>query len=200
MWNVDVVSQSAFCSTNVHETPQLPQQLQMKPWVDQFTCYQVRMHSFLLDFSVELLFPVAFLWGLFFLWHRGIQLLPPPLTAQESGRRNLNCAFFHVDCNRISWSVISMKKMHLSILMSCMLYYLTSEIGANGEYKMLSIGAPGWLSWFSVQLLISAQVMISGAWDQAPCQAPHWAQGSFRFCLLLSFWLSPHSHSARYQL
>ena len=28
-------------------------------------------------------------------------------------------------------------------------------------------GAPGWLSWLSIQLLVSAQVMISG-----PCRAP----------------------------
>ena len=29
-------------------------------------------------------------------------------------------------------------------------------------------GAPGWFSWLSIQLLISAQVMIPGLWDQAP--------------------------------
>ena len=31
-----------------------------------------------------------------------------------------------------------------------------------------NLGAPGWLSRLSVLLLISAQVMISGSWDQAP--------------------------------
>ena len=32
-------------------------------------------------------------------------------------------------------------------------------------------GTPGWLSQLSVRLLISAQVMIPGSWDQAPRQA-----------------------------
>ena len=32
-------------------------------------------------------------------------------------------------------------------------------------------GVPSWLSWLSVWLLISAQVIISGLWDWAP----HWA-------------------------
>ena len=35
------------------------------------------------------------------------------------------------------------------------------------------IGAPGWLSQSSCHLLIMAQVMISGSWDQAPHWAPH---------------------------
>jgi len=34
-------------------------------------------------------------------------------------------------------------------------------------------GAPGWLSQLSAQLLISAPVLISGLWVQAPCWAPH---------------------------
>ena len=34
-------------------------------------------------------------------------------------------------------------------------------------YKALK-GAPGWLSRLSVQLLISAQVLISQLWDRAP--------------------------------
>ena len=37
-------------------------------------------------------------------------------------------------------------------------------------------GAPGWLSWISIRLLISAQVIISGSWDLALCQAPHSAR------------------------
>ena len=35
--------------------------------------------------------------------------------------------------------------------------------------------APGWLSLFSVRLLILAQVVTSGLWDPAPHQARHWA-------------------------
>ena len=32
-------------------------------------------------------------------------------------------------------------------------------------------GVPGWLSWMSVGLLVSAEVMISGSWDGARPQA-----------------------------
>ena len=35
--------------------------------------------------------------------------------------------------------------------------------------------APGWLSLFSIRLLILAQVVTSGLWDPAPHQALHWA-------------------------
>ena len=35
-------------------------------------------------------------------------------------------------------------------------------------------GAPGWFSQPSVQLLISAQVMIPGSWDRAPYWSPPW--------------------------
>ena len=38
--------------------------------------------------------------------------------------------------------------------------------------KEEELGAPGWLSQVSIQLLILAQVMIPGSWDQVPCQAP----------------------------
>ena len=58
---------------------------------------------------------------------------------------------------------------------------------------------PGWLSWFSVCLLILAQVTISQWWDQAPCQALLWqsrehAWGSLSpssLSLSLSLSLSP---------
>jgi len=33
------------------------------------------------------------------------------------------------------------------------------------------VGVPGWLSRLSVWLLTSAQVVVSGSWDQAPCRA-----------------------------
>ena len=32
----------------------------------------------------------------------------------------------------------------------------------------LELGAPGWFSWLSVQVLMWAQVVISGSWDRAP--------------------------------
>lgn len=34
--------------------------------------------------------------------------------------------------------------------------------------------APGWLHWFGVQPLISAQVMLGGWGDRAPHQALRW--------------------------
>ena len=34
------------------------------------------------------------------------------------------------------------------------------------------LGAPGWLCWLGIRLLISAGVIISGSWDGAPHQAP----------------------------
>ena len=40
-------------------------------------------------------------------------------------------------------------------------------------FKIEQTGAPGWLSRLSVQLLISAQVMIPRSWDQASQQALH---------------------------
>ena len=36
---------------------------------------------------------------------------------------------------------------------------------------------PGWLSRLSIQLLISAQVMIPGSWDEAQRWAPGWVWG-----------------------
>ena len=41
--------------------------------------------------------------------------------------------------------------------------------------EVTEVGAPEWLSWSSVQLLISAQVTIPGSWDQALHQALYWA-------------------------
>ena len=57
-----------------------------------------------------------------------------------------------------------------------MVVTIGGEGEANGvsvweDETVLEIGAPGWLSWFSVRLMISGQVMIPGPWDQAP----HWA-------------------------
>ena len=52
--------------------------------------------------------------------------------------------------------------------------------------KMFGKGAPGWLSQLSIGLLISAQVLISGSW----VQAPHWilstlsVETTFLKCLL----------------
>jgi len=42
------------------------------------------------------------------------------------------------------------------------------ERGPNSKYNLgskLRVEAPGWYSWLSVQLLVSAQVMISGPMD-----------------------------------
>ena len=40
------------------------------------------------------------------------------------------------------------------------------------ESKLLIDGAPWWHSLLSSQYLVSAQVVISGSWDQAPRQTP----------------------------
>ena len=42
----------------------------------------------------------------------------------------------------------------------------------NDIYEVLLGGGPGWLSWLSIRLLVSAQVMISGSCDWALHQAP----------------------------
>ena len=38
-------------------------------------------------------------------------------------------------------------------------------------FKTCKIEVPGWCRWLSIGLLVLAQVMISGSWDQVPCQA-----------------------------
>ena len=51
-------------------------------------------------------------------------------------------------------------------------------------------GAPGWLSWLSVWLLILAQDMIPGSWDRALRQAPRWEYSLLK-TLSLSLSLCP---------
>ena len=46
-------------------------------------------------------------------------------------------------------------------------------------------GTPGWLSQLSVRPLISAQVMISGLLDGAPCRTPHSVQSVLGILSLL---------------
>ena len=52
-------------------------------------------------------------------------------------------------------------------------------------------GAPGWCSWLSIQLFVSAQVMISGWWEWVPVRLH--TQGGVRlgFCLSVSL-CDPH--------
>jgi len=52
--------------------------------------------------------------------------------------------------------------------------------------KLASPGVPGWLSRLSVQLLISARVVISGSWDPAPHQCGICLGFSLSLCLCLS--------------
>ena len=59
------------------------------------------------------------------------------------------------------------------------------------------LGAPGWLSWLSVQPLISAQVMVPGLWDASLCQAPCWAPGMEATWDSLSLSLYPSPVHAR---
>ena len=48
---------------------------------------------------------------------------------------------------------------------------LSDEIDAT-VLKFELFVAPEWVNGLSIQLLISAQVVISSLWDQAPTQAP----------------------------
>ena len=41
------------------------------------------------------------------------------------------------------------------------------------DKELRTTWAPAWLSWLSVQLLISTPVMISGSWDRASHLALH---------------------------
>ena len=53
-------------------------------------------------------------------------------------------------------------------------------------------GAPGWCSQLGVWLLVSAQMVISGLWGQAPCRALHSLRNLLK-SLLLSLPLHPYS-------
>ena len=71
-------------------------------------------------------------------------------------------------CLPLSLLLPSMGSMSLSLSLS----YKNKFKNIKKKKKELSVtGVPMWLSWLSVWLLISAQVMISQLWDQAP----HWA-------------------------
>ena len=65
----------------------------------------------------------------------------------------------------------------------------------NYEYATLRLmkrGVPGWLSWLSIWLLISAQVMIPLLWVWAPHGVLHWQHCTcLRFCFPLSLCPSP---------
>ena len=71
-------------------------------------------------------------------------------------------------------------------------------VGLNGYISNDAIkqkrGAAGWLSALNIQFLVSAQVMISGSWSQAPCWAAHSMQ---RLLGILSLSLSFSSSSQR---
>ena len=48
------------------------------------------------------------------------------------------------------------------------------DVSTNcSQIRNIRAGAPGWLHWLSIRLLISAQVMNQNSWDQAPHRAPH---------------------------
>ena len=52
--------------------------------------------------------------------------------------------------------------------------------------EIMANGAPEWISWLSIRFLISAQVLISGLWIQAPCWAPCW-EWSLLYLFILFF-------------
>ena len=51
-------------------------------------------------------------------------------------------------------------------------WMIKKNIIREGLFKKWKTGESGWLSWLSIQLLISGQVLISVSWVWAPC----WAQ------------------------
>ena len=59
-------------------------------------------------------------------------------------------------------------------------------------------GAPEWRSQSSVRLLVSAQVMISGSWDQALHGAPHSAGSLLE--ILSSSPSAPPTHALSFSL
>ena len=52
--------------------------------------------------------------------------------------------------------------------LSCLNNPGSPRLWISPEAWKTNIGAPGWHSQLSLQLLVSAQVVISGSWDQAP--------------------------------
>ena len=74
--------------------------------------------------------------------------------------------------------------------MNCGEQFISSALphkGLHDDIKVRLLGAPGWLSWLSAWLLISAQVIIPGSWDRALSQAPSWAWSLLK---ILSFSLN----------
>ena len=53
-------------------------------------------------------------------------------------------------------------------------FILSVRVLSRSNFKMFLRGVPGWLSWLTVRPSMLARVMISGLWDRAPHQSPHW--------------------------
>ena len=72
--------------------------------------------------------------------------------------------------------IIGKKKKELQVCLDPVSVSFWSQKVPRSYFYLKSwlLRVPGWLSWLGVWLLISSQVMISGAWDWAP----HWASHS----------------------
>ena len=87
-----------------------------------------------------------------------------------------SCAFWILISGAILFSDL-LKVCFSFPFLSCFFFIIT-YVPRNEITKIIpsmsKIGvkyrARGWLSWFSIQLLILAQVVISGLWDGALCQ------------------------------
>ena len=54
----------------------------------------------------------------------------------------------------------------------CSMQQWSGQWNSGNNLNCQRFGAPGWLSWLSIRLLIWAQVMISRSWDRAPRWTP----------------------------
>lgn len=61
--------------------------------------------------------------------------------------------------------------------------WLFNHVVSFNNYNKMRV--PGWLRRFSVWFLMSAQVLISGLWIQAPHWAPHWAWSLLKIIIII---------------
>ena len=100
-------------------------------------------------------------------------------------------SFLFTAMNVMLISLLGISFAFLLICLSC----ISVDTRRESESIYFSSGAPGRLSWLSVRLLISAQVISHCSWVQASRPALHWLHGAcLGFCL--SFFLPlPCSHA-----
>ena len=119
---------------------------------------------------------IATLWQracvfIFLLWRKDRRLLPGYFKMKP---------WYQLMCSKITIKAhcqfkLCVHSLHFSLK--------KGELFENlGFYKLKMTRATEWLSQLNAQLLISAQVLISGSWIQAPGKAPYSAGSRFSFC------------------